>query len=168
MTIIFPWLKRFRKQASFEMHKTTKELSLSEPPVYNTIAIALDFSDSDSKLMAYAIGQGNKNSKFILIHVVESVSAQYYKQESDDIETQKDKLRLEEYTSQLKLKGLEAEAKLGFNNRAKEIARLAKESGADMLVIGAHGHRGVKDWVYGETIDSVRHELKIPVLIVHL
>jgi manganese transport protein len=37
-----------------------------------------------------------------------------------------------------------------------------------MLVIGAHGHSGVKDWVYGETIDKVRHELKIPVLIVNL
>jgi manganese transport protein len=37
-----------------------------------------------------------------------------------------------------------------------------------MLVIGAHGHTGVKDWLFGETIDTVRHELKIPVLIVNV
>jgi manganese transport protein len=37
-----------------------------------------------------------------------------------------------------------------------------------MLVIGAHGHSGVKDWFYGETINAVRHGLKIPVLIVHI
>jgi len=44
--------------------------------------------------------------------------------------------------------------------------RIVKENGADMLVIGAHGHSGIKDWFYGQTIDSVRHELNIPVLVV--
>jgi manganese transport protein len=37
-----------------------------------------------------------------------------------------------------------------------------------MLVIGAHGHSGIKDFFYGETINSVRHVLKIPVLVVNL
>ena len=37
-----------------------------------------------------------------------------------------------------------------------------------MLVIGAHGHSGIKDLLYGQTIDSVRHELKIPVLVVNV
>jgi manganese transport protein len=43
-----------------------------------------------------------------------------------------------------------------------------KEAKADMLVIGAHGHTGLKDLIYGETTDAVRHELSIPVLIVNL
>jgi manganese transport protein len=37
-----------------------------------------------------------------------------------------------------------------------------------MLVVGAHGHTGIKDLIYGETVDSVRHALKIPVLMVSL
>jgi manganese transport protein len=168
MTIFFPWLKRFKKESSSEMHKAKVGLELSDAPSFNRIAVALDFSENDSKLLAFAIGQSNKNSKFILIHIVESVPAKFYEQESFDYETQKDKERLENYTNQLKEKGFEAVAQLGFNNRAKEIARLSKENNADMLVIGAHGHSGVKDWVYGETIDKVRHELKIPVLIVNL
>jgi manganese transport protein len=45
--------------------------------------------------------------------------------------------------------------------------RLVKSAKAELLVIGAHGHSGVKDWFYGETINAVRHGLKIPVLIVH-
>ena len=53
-------------------------------------------------------------------------------------------------------------------NRAKEIARLVKENKAEMLVIGAHGHKGLKDLFYGETIDAVRHELKIPVLVINV
>jgi manganese transport protein len=63
---------------------------------------------------------------------------------------------------------LQAEGYLGFENRAKGIARIVKATKADMLVVGAHGHTGLRDFIYGETVDSVRHELKIPVLIVHL
>jgi manganese transport protein len=46
--------------------------------------------------------------------------------------------------------------------------RIVKEEKADMLVIGAHGHTGLKDFIYGATINTVRHELKIPVFIVNL
>jgi len=35
-----------------------------------------------------------------------------------------------------------------------------------MLVIGAHGHSGIKDLLYGETINTVRHGLHIPVLVI--
>jgi len=38
----------------------------------------------------------------------------------------------------------------------------------DMLVMGAHGHKGIKDYIFGETIESVRHKLSIPVLIVNV
>jgi manganese transport protein len=91
MTLFFPWLKRFRKDSSIEMHKAKGGLELTEAPAFNRIAIALDFSENDSKLLAFAIGQSNPSSKFILIHVVESVPAKFYEQESFDYETQKDK-----------------------------------------------------------------------------
>jgi manganese transport protein len=35
-----------------------------------------------------------------------------------------------------------------------------------LLVMGGHGHRGIKDIIFGTSISKVRHELKIPVLIV--
>jgi len=37
-----------------------------------------------------------------------------------------------------------------------------------MLVVGAHGHTGVQDLIYGQTVNSVRHELDIPILMVSL
>jgi len=40
------------------------------------------------------------------------------------------------------------------------------EKGADLLVMGAHGHRVLKDLIFGTTIGAVRHAVKIPVLIV--
>lgn len=35
-----------------------------------------------------------------------------------------------------------------------------------MLVLGSHGHRWIEDFIYGETATSVRHGVKIPVLVV--
>ena len=32
--------------------------------------------------------------------------------------------------------------------------------------MGAHGHRGLKDLILGATVDSVRHQVRVFVLIV--
>jgi len=88
--------------------------------------------------------------------------------QSDDYETRKDQERLDQYRIALETKGIRSNAILGYRYRSREIARIAKEHGADMLVIGSHGHSGLKDFIYGETVNAVRHELKIPVLVVSL
>ena len=128
----------------------------------------MDFSENDIRLLGAAIGQARQDTHFILIHVVESPTAIMLGKETADYETQKDKEKLDLFVTQLKEKGFEAEAILGFRHSAKEIIRIVKEENADMLVLGAHGHTGLKDFIYGATINTVRHELKIPVLIVHL
>jgi manganese transport protein len=167
ISIVYPLLKK-KRDVSIQLHPEAADLHALSIPTYNRIAVALDFSEQDKKLLSYAIGQGHKNTSYILIHVVESVSARIYEDESDDLETVKDREHLEFYVQQLKEKGFEAEAKPGYGHRSKEIVRLVNESGADMLVIGAHGHSGIRDFIHGETINSVRHYLKIPVLVVHV
>lgn len=149
------------------MHPEMKEVQL-DIPLYKKIAIALDFSENDPKLLSYAIGLGHPHTSYILIHVVESVSAALWASQSDDYETQKDKMQLEGYVAQLQAKGLQAEAKLGFRHRSREIVRLVTETNADLLVMGAHGHKGFKDLLYGQTVNTVRHHLTIPVLTVNL
>ena len=72
------------------------------------------------------------------------------------------------YVNQLKERGFNAKGFIGYKNRNKEIVKLVIDNKADMLVIGAHGHTGIKDFIYGETVNAVRHELKIPVLIVNV
>lgn len=165
---IYPLRKRKIKAVTKQIHAAPGSIEYASIPSYNKIAIAIDFSANDPKLIAHAIGQATESTSFILIHVVESVSASIYGKESDDLETRKDKEELDDYVSQLITRGFAAEGRLGFKNRSKEIVRIVKESKADMLVIGAHGHTGLKDLIYGETTDAVRHELSIPVLIVNL
>ena len=168
IAILYPLIRPRTQPVELQVHPEAADLRALNIPTYKRIAVALEFSDNDHKLIANAIGQGNKDTSYTLIHVVESVPARIYEQESDDLETRKDKEHLEIYVQQLKERGFEAVALLGYGRRAKEIVRLVKESGAEMLIIGAHGHSGLKDWFYGQTIDAVRHELQIPVLVVHV
>lgn len=167
ISIVFPLLNRKPRAVSLQVHKESAGLGEElVPPVYKKIAVALDFSKLDLKVLGFAMGQANANTTLVLIHVVESATARILGTEADDFESRTDQEKLNEYLALLHQRGLEAESRLGFQNRTKEIPRLIKETGADLLVIGAHGHSGMKDWFYGETIDAVRHQLKIPVLIV--
>ena len=132
------------------------------------IGIALDFTLADEKLIAHALAQGQQGSHYILIHVVESVSAHYLGAASDDEETRLDQERLSLYQGQLEQKGYEVSTALGFKNRTAAIVKIVADNKVDMLVMGAHGHKGIKDYIFGETIESVRHQLNIPVLIVNV
>jgi manganese transport protein len=165
--IFYPFFKK-PKPVSIQMHPQSEVLQQLNVPVYKKIAVALDFGQHDDVLLAHAIGQGQANAEYVLIHVVESASARALGKESDDYETRNDERRLQSYVQQLQNKGLTASGQLGFRNPSAEIVRIIKESKADMLVIGAHRHSGVKDWIYGETINSVRHDVTIPVLVVNL
>ena len=166
--IIQPFITKVKKEKSIKIHSEINTLDNLIIPSFNKIAIALDFSDNDQKLLAYAIGQGKENTHYLLVHIVESASARLLGDESDDYESRKDKERMDDYVFQLQARGFTAEGFLGYKNRSKEIVRITKGVNADMIVMGAHGHTGLKDFIYGETVNTVRHELKIPVLIVNL
>lgn len=163
-----PFFKKRKEQKHAAMHGEWAELANLSVKATKKIAIALDFTKADEKLIAHALAQGNKNVSFLLLHVVESVSAKYLGDASDDDETRLDKKRIDHYCEQLRAQGYQAEAVLGYKNRVTEIIRIVKDSGADMVVMGAHRHSGWKDYLFGETIEDVRHALQIPVLIVNL
>jgi manganese transport protein len=164
----FPLFSKSKQKASIQMHREEEGLASLLVPEFKKIAVALDFGKHDATILAHAIGQGKKDCTFVLIHVVESPTARLHGKESADFETKADKERLESYVQQLNEKGYNATAHLGFRDRAKEIIRIVHETKADMLVIGGHRHAGVKDWIYGETISAVRHELTVPVLVVNV
>ncbi|MDB5197302.1 MAG: iron transporter [Flaviaesturariibacter sp.] len=167
ITITYPLMRKSLQNVAMQVHSNAAT-EIGDPiiPTYYRIAVALDFSKFDQQLLAHALGQANPQTRFILIHIVESASAKVLGGETDDFETRQDAEKLDAYAAQLTQRGYAADSLLGFRNRTKEIVKLVKDSGADLLVIGAHGHSGVKDWLYGQTIEGVRHSVKIPVLIV--
>lgn len=167
ITVVYPLMSRYQQKGSAQIHPT-HEITLGELkiPVYNRIALALDFSKDDERIISNALAHGNPQTVYLLIHIVESASAKYLGRESDDFETRKDQEQMEIYLGLLHEKNIKAKGLLGYRHRAKEIVRLVKEEKADFLVLGGHGHTGIKDWIYGETANQVRHQVKIPVLIV--
>ena len=167
MMAVLPIFRKRREKKSAQMHSEEKALQLLSIPVPRKIAVALDFSAIDEKIIAYAIAQNRNDAKFLLLHIVETASANYAGASSDDYETTQDQLRLEHYAVQLKDMGYDVDTYLGYYNRVNEIVRIVNETNADLLVMGAHRHKGLKDFLYGQTLDQVRHKLKIPVLIVN-
>lgn len=162
-----PLVHRRRQRASVNMHsEVTPLINLSIPEV-NTIAVALDFGPADEKVIAHALSQGHEHATYLLLHIVETVSARYLESAADDYETRKDTERLNWYASQLESMGHKVQIALGYKNRIHEIVRIVKDANADMLIMGAHRHTAIKDFLYGATVDQVRHKLAIPVLIVN-
>ncbi|MRG47185.1 Mn(2+) uptake NRAMP transporter MntH [Chitinophaga sp. SYP-B3965] len=165
-TIIYPFLSRYRQKGSARMHPTQVTLGNLEAPKYKKIALALDFSQFDEKIIANALAQGQPDTEYVLIHIVESASARYFGKDADDFETRKDQEQLDTYLALLQSKNIRAKGILGYRHRAKEIVRIVKQEQADLLILGGHGHTGIKDWIYGETVNNVRHYVHIPVLVV--
>ncbi|WP_217601577.1 Nramp family divalent metal transporter [Chitinophaga sp. GbtcB8] len=167
ITIVFPIISRYRQIASVRIHPSQLlSLGSMEKPQYHRIALALDFSKQDEKVITNAVANGNEHTEYILIHVVESASAKYFGRLSDDFETRKDQEQLDSYLALLQARNIRARGILGYRHPAKEIVRIVKEEKADFIVMGGHGHTGIKDWIYGETAHQVRHNVKVPVLLV--
>ncbi|RYG15709.1 MAG: iron/manganese transporter, partial [Chitinophagaceae bacterium] len=133
---------------------------------YKKIGITVDFSENDRKTIRHALIQGGKDAHYYLIHVVETAVARYHGKTAMDHETQSDIDNLKKYEQNLADLGYHATPHIGFGGTAKAIAEISNSNELELLVMGAHGHKGLKDLIFGTTVDSVRHKVDIPVLIV--
>ncbi|MEW5877567.1 MAG: Nramp family divalent metal transporter [Acidobacteriota bacterium] len=133
------------------------------------IAAAVDFSPADTAVLSYAVAlarASGRGAQVLLFHVVESGGVRILGGEMDDREVRSDTERLELYRAELAEQGVEAVYELGFGEPAVQLARLAETHGAELMVVGSHGHAGMADLVHGTTVNHLRHLLKIPVLVV--
>ena len=165
--IFYPLMNK-KVESTVKVHEEADASFEIKVPVYQHIGIALEFSKYDKKLIAHALGQGNPQSTYFLMHVVESPATRIMGDIVDDMEARIDQERLDTYADELTRKSIAVKTKLGFNDRVNEIVRIVEENNIDLLVIGAHGHKGLKDIVYGQTVSGVRHNLKIPVLVINI
>ncbi|MDP4285659.1 MAG: Nramp family divalent metal transporter [Bacteroidota bacterium] len=134
---------------------------------YKHIGIAIDFSGKDERIIQNAIMIGGKQATYTFIHVVESAAARYFGKNALDHETLLDKSNLVQYKEKLKELGYESKIEIGFGNPASEMSKIILQQNIDLLVLGAHGHKGFKDLAFGSTVDAVRHKIKIPVLVIN-
>jgi manganese transport protein len=98
--------------------------------------------------------------------VVETVGAMMYGNNISDHETTIDEKLLLAYYTMLEQQGFNVETKLGFGKPGKIIPKLINEGEYDFLIMGTHGHTGIKDLLFGTTVDNVRHRIRIPLFLV--
>ncbi len=161
-----PVLNNKLKPSNKVPHGNAGQIGEIQQTVYRKIAVTVDFSKMDNKTIEHALSQGGVEAEYILIHVVETPNAMLVEKEVGDLESKADKSALKQYVEELKAKNYKVRSVLGNGRRAKAIADIVNREQADLVVMGAHGHSWLKDLVFGQTINSVRHLIKVPLLAV--
>ncbi|MEZ5403083.1 MAG: Nramp family divalent metal transporter [Bryobacteraceae bacterium] len=167
--IAAPWLPRSWRQAG-SPPVTVPEFALPgyPAPSYQRILVPLDHTERDRDAVAHsaALARAHK-AKLFLVHVEEGVTSLVYGANAKTAEVATGEQYFDEIVEALRSQGLQAECIVRHSPRpGDEIVKVAAEVRPDLIVMGAHGHKWWKDLVLGTTIESVRHAVKAPVLIV--
>jgi manganese transport protein len=162
---IYPLIARSKIRNNVP-HGNALDIESIEKISYQTIGITVDFSKNDRNTIRHALIQGGKGANYHLIHIVETAAARYHGKATMDHETLSDAENLDKYCLNLADLGFHAVPHIGFGSTASAIAEISKSNKLELLVMGAHGHKGLKDLIFGTTVESVRHKVTIPVLVV--
>ncbi|PTX99014.1 universal stress protein [Opitutus sp. ER46] len=139
--------------------------------MYKKILVALENGRADETLIRH-VGElaGLLGSEILLVHVADGWAARNYDQlklaESDEMRA--DREYLAGVAERLRDRGLTVHSELALGNPPAEIVRSAGAHRCDLIAMGAHGHKLVGDIFLGSTIDRVRHNTTIPVLVVRV
>ncbi|MCX6593931.1 MAG: Nramp family divalent metal transporter [Acidobacteria bacterium] len=137
-------------------------------PLYRRILVPLDHSTLDRAALTHATAMAKLyGAKLLLLHVEEGVASQLYGDQAQTAEEAEGVEYLRHIELSLRQQSVDVEFFTAYSTDPKaEIIRFAREHAPDLVVMGSHGHRGIKDIIFGSTINQVRHELKVPVLAV--
>ena len=164
--LLAPFIKRKEQKISSVPHHAPLEIEQVRPIVYERIGIPVDFSEKDRNTIRNALIQGGKDAHYFLIHVVETAGARYHGEKVHDLETQSDTQSLKKYQHNLENLGYQAAIYVGYGSASQAIAEAVVSNKIDLLVMGAHGHKRFGDLIYGTTLESVRHRVNVPILII--
>ena len=90
-------------------------------------------------------------AKLYLLHVEEGVTSQVYGRLSSTAEVEAGEHYLERIAETLRAEGIDVETAIVHSaTPRREIVRYAAEVHPDLVIMGAHGHRHLKDLVLGK------------------
>ena len=141
-----------------------------KPRRLGTIGVALEHGQADAEILNRALDLAQSHgttSELVLLHVVDTPMTRVLGSEIADREAGADQRYLSELVAALQLRGFAARSVLLYGtDPAGELVAHLKKDRVDLLVVGSHGHGMVRDLLYGQTVDRVRHRLEVPMLIV--
>ncbi|HYN84720.1 MAG TPA: universal stress protein [Pyrinomonadaceae bacterium] len=142
-----------------------------------SIVLPTDFSECAAHAVAAAAGLARlTGARLVCLHVVEPVvPAVGWTPVAEPLPLADVGAHLEETAArELPLfahraagdEGLEVEEVIAHGEAASEIVRVARERGADLIVISSHGRTGLGRILFGSTAESVVRHAHCPVLVV--
>ena len=137
--------------------------------MYKRILVPLEHSPYDAAIVEHVRELARVcGSSVVLIHVADGWAARNVNQlnlrESEEMRL--DREYLEQTCALLKSDGLEVDSLLAGGDPSKEIADAATREQCDLIAMSTHGHKFIKDLVYGSVANEVRHLSRVPVLLV--
>jgi len=137
--------------------------------MYKRILVPLEHSPYDAAIIDHVRELAKfSGASLVLIHVADGWAARNVKQlnlrESEEMRS--DREYLETICASLEAAGLQAECLLAGGDPSKEITAAAARENVDLIAMSTHGHRFIKDLLYGSVANEVRHSSRIPVLLV--
>jgi nucleotide-binding universal stress UspA family protein len=136
--------------------------------MYKHILVAVEHSSADNAILAHIRPLARMcGSSLLLVHVADGWAARAYDelQLRESPEIQADRAYLEQLRATLAGEGFTVETRLAMGEPAAEIIRITKTDPVDLVAMATHGHKFLKDLVLGATVDKVRHEVAVPVLL---
>jgi nucleotide-binding universal stress UspA family protein len=137
--------------------------------MYKRILVPLEHSPYDAAIVEHIRMLAREcGSSIVLIHVADGFAARNVKQlnlrESEEMRL--DREYLEQTCASLKAEGFNVESLLAGGDPSKEIAEAAAREQCDLIAMSTHGHKFIKDMLYGSVANEVRHLSRVPVLLV--
>jgi manganese transport protein len=159
------WVRRPGRLAAPMPEPITEPIRLAS---YQRLLVPLDHSRGDAAAISHAAAIARQHgAKVYLLHVEEGVTSQVYGPASSTAEVEHGQDYLAGVVSALSSAGIEVESIVSHRTSPRqEIVRVAREMNPDLVIMGAHGHTGIKDLIFGTTISFVRHHITVPLLVV--
>ncbi len=142
-----------------------------------SVIVGVDLSDTTTKTLA-AVGRlaATADVRVRLVHVA-AAQPELAGYDSEEFEAntpdkragalREEHGRLAELTAELVAAGIAAdEPVLVMGHTADELIRMADEFGAGLIVVGSHGHGGLRHLLVGSVTEALLRRATIPVVVV--
>ena len=137
--------------------------------MYHNILVAIEHSDADRAVLSHVQDLARlTGARLLLVHVADGWAARHFDElqlrESEEIRA--DREYLGQLCAQMVQHGFDTRARLAMGDPATQLVKVAAEEAVDLIAMSTHGHRFLNDILRGSTADRVRHNVRIPVLMV--
>jgi len=135
--------------------------------MYKTILVTLDSTPTDRAIIEHIKKLAKfMQSRVILLHVADGWTARTFGPDAVGPEVTEDTAYLNQVLSEFQSAGIPTEAELAFGEPSKEIIKWVEQKGCDLVAMSTHGHGPVQDLILGSVADHLRHQIKIPILMI--